>query len=310
MSDLMFRLGGDTSPMRRKLDELGPYFQEGGKKLAQRLNLGIAGGMAALGFLLVQTIRRAAGEAVTDAMEAVRESSKLGVTVTEFQQLKQLADATGQSIDTMVKSLKLGGQAAQEMRTAMAGVSQAAGGTIGEDNAKRIAFAGQVGSTAWQGTKRMVGTGLGYLAEFGSRTIGNVTGVAKGIGALLKGKGFAEAYEVMTDEIAQGATAADTANTRQIVASGRAKIAASLVDRDEQAKKDAEADAKKKAAAAKKALSAIRMDKYEIDELSRVGIGHARTGYDQKSYQEQSLDYLKRIEANTGDLKEMGDVDS
>lgn len=305
LSFLRFWLEADTSPLRRALDRLGPQFQEGGKKLAQRLNLGIAGGIAALGFMLAQGLGRAIRESVTDAMESLKQSSRLDLTVEDFQKIKLLADETGESVDNLVKLLKKGGPAVAEIRREMERLANDKGGVVQTPEAETIAYGGKMLDKAWGWVKGVAGYGVGRTARFASAAVGAMKGMFKYQGAGPYGR-RADDYLGIFGEALKGWNAPGESAKSQRSTTKLVRDAVAQMEADEKPK----SGNKNGIAALKAALSAIKLEKYDTDELSRVGIAHARTGYDQKSYQEQSLDYLKKIEANTGELKEMGNVES
>ncbi len=84
MWDLIFRIGGDTSPIKRDIDRLGPHFEKAGKKIGERFHLGLAHGVAAIAIGAGVAIQRALGESIGDAVKALKESARLGTTLEEY----------------------------------------------------------------------------------------------------------------------------------------------------------------------------------------------------------------------------------
>lgn len=291
----MFSLGGDTTPLRRSLDKLSPQLEAAGRKMGERLNLGVAAGIAALGVAIVSTIKRSAGDAIADALNTVRESSRLDVTISEFQQIHRLAETTGASVSDLAKGLKAGGAAATELRKSMAALSAAGGGNASEQATASLAHAGRVGRTAWSGAKQLAGGALGWLVERGNVLTGAASGLWRGAGEAIRKRSLAAGYDVFTDHLAEGMTASDTGLTRDRLASARVRMLAKSLSKAEGAQGNKLTDEKARAATLRSELAALRVGSADPDELSRIGIAHGRSSSEGAELQKDANRYLREI---------------
>lgn len=287
---MMFRLGADSTPLRRELDRLAPHFEEAGKKVGNKFKLGIASGMAAAVIGVAMTISRAIGEAIGDAVRDSRNASKFGVLVEEMQLIQQHADLTGASVENIVKQLRLGGVAAAELRKQMGVDRKSEGGGTSDGANRSLSFLGGVGRTAWNNGKAIAGSVAGLFTEAANVAVHGVTGFYKGIGTALRTGSISAGYETYTDSIAQGMAGSHTFATRENMRHMRQNFAQKKLEEAEEA-------ARKKPKVERMPL--IKAPEGQVDALTRVGIGTVATGADIRAFQEKSLKYLQDISRNT-----------
>lgn len=298
MFDLLWRISGDTSPLKQKVDALGPHFEKAGKKIGDRFHLGIAAGASAAVIAATMALRKALGEAFQDAGRNVREAARLAIPIDEFEKVSLLAEHSARSVDDLVAALKAGGPAAAELRKSMEDLRRVDGPGIGDETSKRLALGSGVMRNVWNGFKSLVGDIAGKGIQAASVLSHGVVGAGAGVKAMLSGGSFSE---VLSDYVARGMMAADTDATRIILANQRGKMVDNLLKRDRSTGKQSESSKPSKALAVM-----VHRPDATTDELSRVGIGTFASGSEQKRYQDQSLKYLRELLAESRKANDLG----
>jgi hypothetical protein len=283
--DLIFKIGGDTKPLRQDLERAGAHMEEAGKKVGKRFGLTWKDSLAGVVFTAAAAVGTAFYKAMEQAVDRARGAAKLGIDVEDFDALKAVADATGVAAETLADALKRGGDDAARLRKEMAEANKGLVGASERATGFNLAWSKAI-ATGLQSFTNLVGLGAGVL----SNVVGAGAGVVSGLKTLVSTGSFSQAYESFTDQIASADTAGDTALANQRVMTGNALIL-------EKKKKAREEEERKKAARTVKG-EGFGMS---ADALAQVGILYNRFGMNQaqQQWQDDMLVTLKAVERNT-----------
>jgi hypothetical protein len=293
--DMMFRMGADTKPLRQDMERVGAHMDDAAKKIGKKFGLTWSNAIAGVTFAAVGALGAAFHGAMTDALEKIKGSNALKVTMDDFTALKALSEETGVSVERLAKSLNSGDINGKSLRKQM---EEAKLGIIGPSDASagQLKSMSSATSAGWQSFKNLTGSVAGGLFQGFSNMVGFGVGSVKGVGALLKGKGVGGFQEALSDQLAQSMTTGDTALTRSKLMAGEAHIAEALLKRREE-------EANKKPDKFK-----TTFEKYEsgvsADALAKTGILYSRFGMNSRQqWETDMLSITKRIEQNTAATK-------
>jgi hypothetical protein len=285
--DLLFRVGGDTKPLRQDLERAGAHMDEAGRKIGKRFGLSWSSAIAGVAITAGAAITAALHRSMEQAVERARGASKLGINVEDFDALKSVSEATGVSMEILADALKRGGDDAARLRAEMEEANKGLIGASERATGFNLAWSKAI-STGLQSFTNLVGMAGGVA----SNVIGAGAGVVAGIKSLFTGGGLSGAYEAFTDQIARGDTAGDTALANQRVMTAEAQIL-------EKKKKRRDEEEKEK----NRIKPVVKGEQSQVsaDALAQVGILFNRFGanMDQQQWRDDMLTATREIAKNT-----------